>query len=239
LARECRLACRFGTSEAGSLDYLDNLAASDVLLTTSVAEGFGMVFLEAALCDRPLTGRDLPEITADFKRLGVRFPWLTAGVTLPRAAVDVAAARVGLANAYAGVRHAYGFPGDAAQWLPQVSELIEHGPLDFAMLTPQLQMDLLRRVAAEANLRETLLEENPHVFRLPDRLEPTVAANVAHNASVVDEHFGLQSSGRRLAELYEIVMASKQGRVAPPEGGDAILTRFLDIRRLHPVRLET
>ena len=36
------------------------------LVTTSIAEGFGLTFLEPALLGKPLIGRDLPEITRDF-----------------------------------------------------------------------------------------------------------------------------------------------------------------------------
>ena len=37
---------------------------------TSLAEGFGMVFLESWLAECPLLGRDLPEITRDFVEAG-------------------------------------------------------------------------------------------------------------------------------------------------------------------------
>ena len=44
----------------GGLEFFENLAAADAVATTSLAEGFGMVFLEAWLAGRPLVGRDLP-----------------------------------------------------------------------------------------------------------------------------------------------------------------------------------
>ena len=69
LAAEWELPCRFDVGVAGKLTFAESLAASDLILTTSVAEGFGMVFLESWLASRALVGRDLPEITADFKKV--------------------------------------------------------------------------------------------------------------------------------------------------------------------------
>ena len=78
LAESLDLPCRFDIGspreEGGyGCDFKDALAAADAVLTTSVAEGFGMVFLEAWLAGKPLIGRDLPEITAEFKAAGMRF----------------------------------------------------------------------------------------------------------------------------------------------------------------------
>ncbi len=47
------------------------IAKADALITTSVAEGFGLAFLEPWLASKPLVGRNLPEITADFAEHGL------------------------------------------------------------------------------------------------------------------------------------------------------------------------
>lgn len=78
LAESLGLPCRFdtgGSPEHGGYgcDFRDTLAAADAILTTSMAEGFGMVFLEAWLAGKPLVGRDLPEITREFKAVGMKF----------------------------------------------------------------------------------------------------------------------------------------------------------------------
>ncbi len=78
VAETLGLPCLFdtgGSKEEGGYgcDFKATLAAADAVLTTSVAEGFGMVFLEAWLAGKPLVGRDLPEITREFKRAGMNF----------------------------------------------------------------------------------------------------------------------------------------------------------------------
>lgn len=48
------------------------LRAASHFVSTSLAEGFGMVFLEAAAEGRPLFGRDLPRVTRDHAAAGLR-----------------------------------------------------------------------------------------------------------------------------------------------------------------------
>jgi hypothetical protein len=50
------------------------LAASEAVLLTSVQEGFGLPYLEAAAAQRPLIARRLPNIAPDLDRFGFRFP---------------------------------------------------------------------------------------------------------------------------------------------------------------------
>lgn len=47
------------------------LSKTSHLATTSIAEGFGLTFIEPHFLGRPLIGRDLPEITSDFKKEGL------------------------------------------------------------------------------------------------------------------------------------------------------------------------
>lgn len=50
------------------------LAASEAVLLTSIQEGFGLPYLEAAAARRPLIARRLPNIAPDLDRFGFRFP---------------------------------------------------------------------------------------------------------------------------------------------------------------------
>lgn len=49
------------------------LAASEAVLLTSVQEGFGLPYLEAAAARRPLIARRLPNVAPDLHRFGFRF----------------------------------------------------------------------------------------------------------------------------------------------------------------------
>ena len=52
----------------------DLIAASECVMLTSIQEGFGLPYLEAAAAKRPLIARSLPNIKPDLARFGFRFP---------------------------------------------------------------------------------------------------------------------------------------------------------------------
>ncbi len=61
-------------SESGKPTVPELLAASEAVLLTSLMEGFGLPYLEAAASRRPLLARALPNIVPDLARFGFRFP---------------------------------------------------------------------------------------------------------------------------------------------------------------------
>jgi glycosyltransferase involved in cell wall biosynthesis len=60
--------------ESGKPSVAELLAASEAVLLTSIQEGFGLPYLEAAATRRPLIARMLPNIAPDLARFGFRFP---------------------------------------------------------------------------------------------------------------------------------------------------------------------
>ena len=63
--------------EAGTkVDFEELLQISDVCITTSIKEGFGMVFMEPWLFNTPVLGRDIPMVTSDLRNSGVQYPVL-------------------------------------------------------------------------------------------------------------------------------------------------------------------
>lgn len=66
------------------------LAASEAVLLTSIQEGFGLPFLEAAAAGRPLLARNLPNIAPDLHRFGFRFPQAYDEILIAPELYDVA-----------------------------------------------------------------------------------------------------------------------------------------------------
>jgi len=60
------VADRLAPAPNADSSFASWLGHSTHLVTTSIAEGFGLTFLEPAFLGKPLIGRDLPEITRDF-----------------------------------------------------------------------------------------------------------------------------------------------------------------------------
>lgn len=62
--------------ESNKPSVAELVAASEVVVLTSVQEGFGLPYLEAAAARRPLIARAVPNITPDLAKFGFRFPQL-------------------------------------------------------------------------------------------------------------------------------------------------------------------
>jgi glycosyltransferase involved in cell wall biosynthesis len=74
---------KFESGEVVNHEELINI--SDFCITTSIREGFGMVYLEPWLAGTPVIGRDIPCITEDLKNHGLAFPRLYSEISLDHA----------------------------------------------------------------------------------------------------------------------------------------------------------
>jgi len=241
LAAELTLPCWFDVGGEGKLPYLDILAASDTLLTTSVAEGFGMVFLEAWLAGRPLVGRNLPEITADFLASGVRFPWCYDHLQVPLAWIGEDHFRREILSSYRSVCASYGVePGSERALQRQVDAMTENGMVDFAFLPFTMQVAVIRRARDNPTAARQVLEREPPMDWEPSDFDGCrVREILASNAEAIRQHYSPKTAATQLTAVYRSVAASPQaGEMAPLSTGNSILQYFLNLQRLHPIRLE-
>lgn len=239
LSRELELPCVFETGGENGLAFKENLAAADLLLTTSVAEGFGMVFLEAWLAGRNLVGRDLPEITTDFVEAGLQLNSLYAQLLVPIDWVGRDSLRESLGQALNHLRINYGITStpDDASVEHEVGRLLRSETIDFGVLSCLQQTCVIRMVQRDQALREQLLELNPRL-RIRTTAEDN-SATIAANADVVRSVFSLVASGKRLKQLYGCVMESHvETDIQSLPHPDRILNAFLDVQRLRPLRFE-
>ncbi|NNM30363.1 MAG: glycosyltransferase, partial [Akkermansiaceae bacterium] len=119
--------------------YANWIAHSSHLLTTSVAEGFGLAFLEPIAMGKPLFGRDLPEITADFRNDGLHLGDLYEHLLVPAAWVDLDALRQQLAHDLRETYRSYGRELPPAVIEAAFAALFHGDRLDFGNLPEALQ----------------------------------------------------------------------------------------------------
>ena len=58
------------------------VAHAEAIVSTSIAEGFGLGFLEPWTFGKGLCGRNIPEITKDFENLGINLQNLYSRLSL-------------------------------------------------------------------------------------------------------------------------------------------------------------
>lgn len=234
VAHELDLPCRFELG-AGGMTFLENLAAADAILTTSVAEGFGMVFLESWLAGRPLVGRDLPEVTADFRRRGLRLDGLWTRLGVPIDAVGYDRYLRTAVEQYRRAAAAYGeaVPTDLDD---QLAGKIEDGWIDFADLDEAMQRDVLAVARDDRRFCRRVQQAGPAAAALRATAQ-SAGATIAENIAVTEREYSAEAVGRGLAAVYRQAAASHRGGpVCPLGAARRILEAFLSPGRFRLLR---
>lgn len=197
--RRRRLPCviGFGTELVGqSFSFEELMAWSDAVMTTSLLEGFGFAFLEGPLQGRPLYGRNLPDVTADFAAVG--FEARSLYDTLPVPVSEKHRARLlaqGRRFAESYSRMLRTLSREAVErFLTRLEDVYGAPEVDFGMLDMEAQKELVDQVRnqmtpwdAHGRLAPAALDES--VFdRFFARFGPT-----AHARRLTAAFYGIES----------------------------------------------
>lgn len=230
-AAEMRLPVVLGDEGCAGLSFIEMLRQADVAMTTSIAEGFGMAFLEPWLVGTPVCGRDLPEITSGFQQVGIRLPWSYARLQVPLVWLGrervTAAAREGLHRTL----QAYGRKAS----LEQEERLMAgwgalDGAVDFGCLDEPMQEEVIRHVLASPSDARALTPSS-----LPDPHQ--LGAVVASNQRLLARHFSLEQFGQTITEVYQQVAASSCSTLECLNG-ELLLDQFLAPEKLSLLRVD-
>lgn len=126
----------------------DLLAAGEAVLLTSLQEGFGLAYLEAAVAGRPLIARRLPTVAPDLARFGFRFPQSYAELLIDPALFDWDSEAERQRRLFAAWKT--GLPRECRAWAGLPPLLEGNGgprPVPFGRLTLSAQMEVLAQPA--------------------------------------------------------------------------------------------
>ncbi len=220
------LAVEFGVGAAVPAPITELLGDATGVVSTSIAEGFGLSFLEPWLLERPVLGRDIPEVTCDFKQAGVDLAHLYARLDVPLAWVGESALREacrrGLEVQYAAYERA--LPAGAVEqtW----ADIVRGDAVDFGRLDEALQARVLEPLLRDAGRRRELR---------PALLAQPAPGVLARNAAAVAAGYGRAAYGARLAQAYAAVAGAAPGPVTGLSV-DRLLDNFLGPARLALLR---
>lgn len=237
LAGELDLPCRFEVGGPGGLTFRENLAAADAIVTTSVAEGFGMATLEAWLAGCPLVGRDLPEINADFLAAGIRLDGLSPSFAVPIDWIGHETFHTRFAAAYRRAIGPFGLPapGNLAE---QIDAKVVAGQVDFADLDAELQEQVIRMVRNDAARASELHDGNRWLDGALGATRASAAEQIAANVAMIRAAYSLEPSGQRLLAVYgHVAAAPRDGTPKPLKRSQELVARYLTPARFHPLRI--
>ncbi|MBK1832770.1 glycosyltransferase [Roseibacillus ishigakijimensis] len=196
------------------------------LVTTSIAEGFGLAYLEPALRGKPLFGRDLPEITSDFRTHGIEPGRFYQHLPIPLSALDHSALKAQLQSRLQENYQNYNFPLSDEDLTAAWAHLTSGNEVDFGALPEDHQ---------ETVIQQVLKGQAPYLDSLRQWLAATLAQEQPTATPAQVEAYSLPRSQEQLASLYHTALtAPRQApRWLPKE---AVLGQFLSPTRFHFLR---
>lgn len=230
VSSELGLPVTFELAEKSGLSFIEMLHQATALITTSVAEGFGLAFLEPWLVNRPVCGRDLIEITDEFRLQGIELPWLYERLNVPVAWLGLE--RV-IADARAGLQQsmvAYGRSPSVEELQRLEAAWVQNGMVDFGRLDERMQETVLRRIRLSPE-SASVLQPNG----LPD-LSGSEGI-IAGNCHSLETRYSLEGYGKILGKCYQEITASSVTSLEALNG-DVLLDHFLAPERLTLLRVD-
>lgn len=217
-ARRWHLPIRFEVGMTSGASLTDWMRSSTAIITTSVAEGFGLAFLEPWLAGRPVVGRDLPEITSEFRDTGVRLHSLYNRLEVPLSWIGADKFRRALCRGLKQSHRVYGRPLISDECDCAYNAAVRENNVDFSRLNESLQLVVIERVRSSHRLRHRIQPLN-----LDSELK---YSDVPYNAEIIRKSYGLEQYGARLMMIYTQLLQSCAGPVFCLSAG-RLLDQFL------------
>ena len=228
LSSELGLPVIFEFASKTDLSFSATVASAYSVVTTSIAEGFGMAFLEPWVLSRPVCGRNLPEITADFLQYGISLPWMYEKLLIPVGMLNHDVLTKRIRNIQADYLRAYSWSGNN---LPPLDEKwIKDGSIDFGCLDEEFQAQIIRRLRGKPG---RFAELSPPLLPDPGDDEQGITDK---NSRLIGKHFSLEKYGSQVIELYSNLSETEPGPATAIDG-TRLLEDFLSPDRLSMLRM--
>ncbi len=223
-AQGASLPVEFAAGQAN--DYPTLVGQSASVVTTSIAEGFGLAFLEPWTAGKLLWGRRIADICRDFEANGIRLDNLYDCLDIPVGWVDIDAFARDWHRTVsrASARYGHAVAPDAAA--DAFARLTGGGRVDFGLLSEKFQRPVLARLMAHPSARIRLIELNP--WLADPGVVPDQCMLIETNRQAVLRHYHVQAFRDRLLEIYRQVV---DGPVRHRINKTALLRAFFDLDR--------
>ena len=211
--------------EAGlNTPFEDLVASAQVILTTSISEGFGFSFLEPWLYEKQVWGRFLPDICTEFENQGVSLSSLYRTIQIPIDWIGRENYLKSWQRSVLKMSGIYGHPFSQKELEIAGQGILNGNSVDFGMLNEAMQTRVIDQALKDPEQKETLLGLNPALsdpcFKVPDiRL-------LKQNGRAVQKNFNRIRYRERLREIYRKILTG------PPQqkiDKKKLLTQFLNL----------
>lgn len=178
-------------------------ASADFLITTSITEGFGFSFLEPWTADKLLWGRDLPDVTRDFRNNGIRLDHLYSKLAVPTAWIRINRLYERWKACVLSNSRRFQTKIDETDIKNAFTGLIENEHIDFGLLDESIQKKIITKLLSTKQMRAELTRLNP--FLLEPGKVPAEKKLIAWNRAAILDRFAKTKYRENLLNVYQAV----------------------------------
>lgn len=226
--KSLKLPVTFGLGEEFDYPFEDIMNSVSGVITTSIAEGFGLGFLEPWTFNKFLCGRNISEITKDFSHMDIQLEHMYDRININ---LDLLPSNSSLQPKIKSVLTR--FFADYGQDLPDHAEseaynsIVKNGQLDFGRIDETMQEEIICSIIKS----ETALKD----IRDQVQINCTNDLLIPENKQAVREKFSLDSYTDKLKNIYFNLVNSPKSKIAFADG-NLLLEFFLRPERLNLLR---
>lgn len=222
------LSVTYGLGENVNSSFPQLVQHAESIITTSVAEGFGLGFLEPWILGKGLCGRNLPEITQDFAKLGISLGHLYERIDVDLKLIDSGSSLLSTIN-----KSLLQFYSDYGENPPQNStqlafdSMVREKRVDFGRLNEKIQREVLEKIMISP------MEK----VEIRNQIDLTVPKKdlMVKNQNAVRKKFNTEAYGIQLDKIYQEILEKKERKVSFANGRK-LLCSFLCPTRLNLLR---
>ncbi len=210
-----------------SQNYLDLVKSAKFVITTSITEGFGFVFLEPYTADKIVKGRKLNDICCDFEKKGILLNSMYDSLIVPLSFVDkenfYAKWEESVLKSYACFNRFI----EKKEIKEKFKKIISNNHcIDFGMLHEENQKKVLSKIILDNKCRQEVLSLNPFLSEINNT--DIYKNNICRNKQKVLSNYNIDKYSDKLKDIYDKVISIK---VCHKIDKNFLLNKFLDLEK--------
>jgi len=201
-------------------------------VTCSVAEGFGLVFLESLAHRKPLIGRKLPHISHDLAKHGIDHGKLYEKILIPADWIPHAMLGEHVKKSFTRLWQSWNREASADECESVMTSMEHDGFLDFGNLPEALQETIIEKLLDPDHHAIPQLLINGRTRPLKAWIEDSLTQNHQTQAPQLPEAFTIAAHGIQTTAIHAMMMTQNP---SPPSALDPndILEKFLVAEEFH------
>ncbi len=228
LANELSLPVIFNAVNDYDYSFSDWINNAYAIVTTSIAEGFGMAFLEPWLFSKPLVGRNITDITVDFEEASIDLSSLYSEIPIPLNFFEKNLLLNTFTKKIGAHFDAYNMNITDAELQHATHYFFNEGKVDFGRLDEELQEIVIRKLCSDTSLSNNL------AINLYAKI-PSMEI-IRKNSTNLKNNFGNKNYGKKLKQIYIQIAAEEIGEISFLNA-NTVLNKFLNPAHINLLRI--